>query len=134
MPVEPVVLDRQDGLLHDRADLRERDVLAVLAVEVRQPVVVSGQQLGGLRRRIVLELGRKIDDALRVEKELERVVREIEQLKGQLRSLTDRIAFSTLIVEFRPEVRPDIDDSDVFRLPYPWLDELGLHHLLELNP
>jgi hypothetical protein len=86
------------------------------------------------RLEAMLVRAEKVDEALRVEQELERIVREIELLKGQLRGLSDRVAFSTLTVEFRPEARPDLDDSAVFRLPYPWLDELGLHHLLELAP
>ena len=116
--------------------VRARNVQALDVGDDYRDLSIRLHTAEAVRTRLEAMLARadKIDDALRVEKELERVVREIEQLKGQLRSLTDRIAFSTLIVEFRPEVRPDIDDSDVFRLPYPWLDELGLHHLLELNP
>jgi Domain of unknown function (DUF4349) len=89
-----------------------------------------------LRDRLETMLARaaKVDEALQVERELERIVREIEQIKGQLRAMGDRIAFSTITVDFRPEARPDLDDSDAFRLPYPWLEELGLHHLLELTP
>jgi hypothetical protein len=89
-----------------------------------------------LRQRLEVMLAQadKVPDALKVQAELERIVREIEQLKGQLRMLNDRIAYSTLVIEFRPEARPDLDDSDVFKLPFPWLEELGLHHLLELTP
>jgi hypothetical protein len=85
------------------------------------------------RFEAMLAQAKNVSEALQVEAELERIVREIEQLKGQLRMLTDQIAFSTLTIEFRPESRPDLDDSEVFRLPYPWLEELGLHQLLELS-
>lgn len=89
-----------------------------------------------LRTRLEAMMARteKVPDALAVQAELERIVREIEQLKGELRALADRIAYSTLVVEFRAEARPDLDDGAVFRLPFAWLDELGLHHLLELAP
>ncbi|HEX6244587.1 MAG TPA: DUF4349 domain-containing protein, partial [Polyangiales bacterium] len=89
-----------------------------------------------LRARLEAMMARteKVADALAVQTELERIVREIEQLKGQLRGLGDRIAYSTLVVEFRAESRPELDEGNVFRLPFAWLDELGLHHLLELAP
>jgi hypothetical protein len=89
-----------------------------------------------LRERLetMLAKAEKVSDALEVQAQIERIVREIEQLKGQLRGLNDRIAFSTITIMFQPEARPDLDDSDVFKLPYPWLDELGLHNLLELAP
>jgi hypothetical protein len=89
-----------------------------------------------LRQRLesMLAKAEKISDALEVQAQIERLVREIEQLKGHLRGLNDRIAYSTITIMFQPESRPDLDDSDVFKLPYSWLDELGLHHLLELAP
>jgi hypothetical protein len=86
------------------------------------------------RLETMLAHAAKVDEALQVEKELERIVREIEHIKGRLRAMGDRIALSTVTVDFRPEARPDLDDSDAFRLPYAWLEELGLHHLLELTP
>lgn len=89
-----------------------------------------------LRQRLEAMLAQAVNvsDALEVQAQIERIVREIEQLKGQLRGLNDRIAYSTVQIMFQPEIRPDLDDSDVFKLPFPWLDELGLHHLLELAP
>jgi hypothetical protein len=99
-----------------------------LSIRLRTAESVRG------RLEAMLARAEKVDEALRVEQELERIVREIELLKGQLRSLADRVAYSTLAIAFRPEARPDLDDSEVFRLPYAWLDELGLHHLLELAP
>jgi hypothetical protein len=89
-----------------------------------------------LRQRLEAMLAQadEVPDALKVQAELERIVREIEQLKGQLRTLNDRIGYSTLVIEFRPEARPELDDSEVFKLPFPWLDQLGLHQLLELTP
>jgi hypothetical protein len=116
--------------------VRARNVQALDVGDQYRDLSIRLRTAEAVRSRLEAMLARadNVEQALQVERELERVVREIEQLKGQLRSLGDRIAFSTLVVEFRPEERPDIDDSDVFRLPYPWLDELGLHHLLELAP
>lgn len=51
----------------------------------------------------------KVEDILEIEAEITRLTAEIEVMKGQLRTLTEQIAFSTLTVEFRstaPEVTP----------------------------
>jgi hypothetical protein len=116
--------------------VRARNVHAIEVGEQYRDLNIRLSTAEAMRKRLEALLARseKVEEALTVEKELERVVQQIEQLKGQLRALTDRIAFSTLIVEFRPESRPDLDEEAVFRLPYPWLDQLGLHHLLELAP
>jgi hypothetical protein len=114
--------------------VRARNVQALDVTEQYRDLGLRLSTAETLRMRLEAMLARaqNVEDALRVERELERIVREIEQIKGTLRSLHDRIAYSTLTVEFRPESRPELDDSDVFQLPYPWLDEIGLHYLLEL--
>lgn len=91
--------------------------------------------LEAMRTRLEELLARagNVKEALEVEKELERVLSEIEQLKGQLRSLDDRIAYSTLTVDFMPTPQPELDQGAVFRLPFPWLEELGVHSLLEVT-
>jgi hypothetical protein len=116
--------------------VRARHVQALDVGDQYRDLTLRLRTAEALRDRLEVMLARaaKVEEALHVERELERIVREIEQLKGQLRSMGDRIVFSTLSVDFRPEQRPDLDDSDAFRLPYAWLEELGLHHLLELTP
>jgi hypothetical protein len=116
--------------------VRARRVQALDVGEQFRDLSLRLRTAEALRDRLEAMLARaaKVEEALQVERELERIVREIEQIKGQLRAMGDRIAFSTVSVDFRPEARPDLDDSEVFRLPYAWLDELGLHRLLELTP
>lgn len=78
----------------------------------------------------LLQKANKVEDALAVERELERVTSEIERLKGRLKLLAELVSFSTITVEFQP--RPvDHVDSKV-HLPFPWLDQLGLGELLRL--
>ena len=91
--------------------------------------------LEAMRQRLEELLARagNVKEALEVEQQLERVLGEIEQLKGQLRSLDDRIAYSTLTLSFTPTPQPALDQGAVFRLPFPWLDELGIHSLLEVT-
>ena len=57
----------------------------------------------------------------------------IERFKGRLRYLEDRIAFSTITVHFQPRARESLNKPSTFRLPFAWLDRVGLRGLLELN-
>lgn len=91
--------------------------------------------LEAMRQRLEELLARagNVKEALEVEQQLERVLGEIEQIKGQLRSFDDRIAYSTLTLDFTPTPQPALDQGAVFRLPFPWLEELGIHSLLEVT-
>ena len=71
-----------------------------------------------------------VKDALEIEKELGRITGEIERMEGKLKLLRDKIAYSTITVNFRA-IAPDTV-RDNFELPFPWLRELGLATLLRL--
>lgn len=71
-----------------------------------------------------------VEEALAVERELGRVIGEIEQLKGRLKLLRELHAFSTITLELQPRVVETLDTS--VRLPFPWLRSLGLGELLSL--
>lgn len=80
----------------------------------------------------LLERAQTVPDSLTIERELERLTQSIELLRGQLRALEDRVAYSTITVRFQA-VRVDQEVvRERFRLPFPWLDELGLVNLLRL--
>ena len=89
------------------------------------------QTLEAMRRRLeeLLRQANNVEAALAVEQQLERITVELERLRGRLRFLADRVAFSTITVRFseRTETR-----EPQFRLPFPWLDSLGLQRLLQL--
>jgi hypothetical protein len=74
----------------------------------------------------------KVADAIAIEKELERVGGEIERLEGRLRYMQDRAQLSTITVTFAPRPR-ELVAKDGFKLPFPWLDQLGLGRLLDLR-
>lgn len=78
----------------------------------------------------LLKKATKVEEALAVERELERVAGEIERLKGRLKLLRELVTFSTITVEFQPRPTDHIDNK--VRLPFPWLDRLGLGDLLRL--
>ncbi len=84
----------------------------------------------GKRLEELLQMAKTVQETLEVEKELTRIRTEIERLEGRLQFLSDRIAFSTLLIRFvevsNAPTRPQA-------LPFPWLQALGLNRLLGLS-
>lgn len=89
------------------------------------------QTLEAMRRRLeeLLRQANDVEAALAVEQQLERITVELERLRGRLRFLADRVAFSTITVRFSERTQAR---EPRFRLPFPWLDRLGLQRLLQL--
>ena len=85
-----------------------------------------------VRDRLVKLLDKAADvrQSLEVEHELDRLTERIELLKGQLESMGDRIAFSTISISFHAKQDEVINPE--FQLPFEWLRDLGLQHLLSL--
>ena len=88
--------------------------------------------LHAMRDRLedLLRRAQKVEEALAVERELGRIVEQIEQAKGRLKLLQELIAFSTITIEFQPRNVETIESR--VKLPFPWLDQLGLGPLLSL--
>jgi hypothetical protein len=74
------------------------------------------------RLAALLERADKVEDALKIERELGRVTESIELLKGTLRVLENRIAFSTLTVKFNS---PLPQQTVKQKIPFPWVLKLG---------
>ncbi len=70
-------------------------------------------------------------EALEIEIQLERVMGEIESMEGKLKLLKDKIAFSMITVTFAARGEAAVRDMPL-RLPFPWLNALGLPRLLSL--
>lgn len=86
------------------------------------------------RLQQLLERAGNVQDSLVVERELERITMLIEQMRGRIRFLSDRIAFSTITLRFQGRPTESLGPaSGQFRLPFPWLDRLGLSNLLDLS-
>jgi hypothetical protein len=87
-----------------------------------------------VRERLEQLLARaaRVDDSIAIERELERVTGEIERLQGRLKYLRDRADYSTITVTFAPRAQ-ELVAKDTFKLPFPWLDQLGLGRLLQLR-
>lgn len=86
-----------------------------------------------MRDRLIQLLAKANDvkSSLEVEHELDRLLERIEMLKGQLKSLGDRIAYSTITVQFRAKREETLNPE--FRLPFLWLERIGLQHLLRFD-
>ena len=96
------------------------------------------------RMQEFLAKANNMQDALTVERELERVAQEIDRLEGRMRFLKSRAAFSqiTLNVTAKPKIRPIVATGSVSTapakapevpLPVGWLDQLGAHRVLQLK-
>lgn len=85
-----------------------------------------------MRDRLVQLLAKApVKEAIDIEKELGRITEEIERMEGKLKLLGDKIAYSTITVSLQP-----VDSNPVTQaiaLPFPWLQELGLAHLLSVK-
>lgn len=71
---------------------------------------------------------REMKDILAIETELRRLTEEIELLKGQLRTLEDQVAFSTVSVDFQSSAPPPVvygRRSSRFG----WVNQVGAEHV-----
>jgi len=75
----------------------------------------------------LLESAGKLKDKLAVQKEIARVVEEIERLEGRLRVLAQQVALATVTVHL---ALAHSGSQRTFRLPWEWLDDLGVEYLI----
>lgn len=114
-------------------DMLHRNVTAQDVTEEFRDVEVRLKNARAVRDRLeqLLAKATKVDESVVVERELERVAGEIERMEGRLKFLRDRAAFSTITVSFQPKAKEELSRTP-FRLPVPWLNELGLSRLMRL--
>jgi hypothetical protein len=116
-------------------DLISRTIDVADVTEEFRDVAIRLRNAEAMRDRLeaLLQRAENVEDALAVERELQRLTELIEVLKGRQRYLADRITLSTVILQFQPLRSGDVTQPDVFRLPFDWLDDLGLQNLLRLR-
>jgi hypothetical protein len=114
-------------------DVLHRNVVAEDVTEEFRDLEVRLKSLRAVRDRLeqLLQKAAKVEESVAIERELERVSGEIDRIEGRMKFLRDRAAFSTITVTFAPR-RSDEQPKSTFRLPVPWLNELGLGRLLSL--
>ena len=90
------------------------------------------QNARAVRARLeeLLAKAQNVEDALKVERELERISGEIESMSGKLKLFRELISFSTITVTFSTKPVDRVENQ--VQLPFPWLNELGLTNLLSL--
>lgn len=115
-------------------DIINRNIRADDVTQEFQDTEVRLKNARAVRDRLEHLLARatKVDESIAIERELERVARDIEQMEGRLKFLRDRIAYSTITVVFSAR-RDETVAKGTFRLPFPWLNQLGLGRLLDMG-
>jgi hypothetical protein len=78
--------------------------------------------LEATRERIksFLDQAQNVDEALRINQQLSEIERQIEQIKGQINYLSDRSAYSTITVNFEPELPELISTPTPTPTPVAW--------------
>jgi hypothetical protein len=74
-----------------------------------------------------------VEEALAVQRELERLTRAIELLTAELAALEEQVRYSTIAISFRQIGARREVPVERFALPFEWLDRLGLEHLLNVR-
>jgi len=75
-----------------------------------------------LRLLAILEKNQKLDETLKIERELQRITGTIEQIKGRLRFLSERAAYSTITVQLNSPVP---QRQLIIHIPFEWVRDLG---------
>ncbi len=79
----------------------------------------------------LLKKAEKVEDILKIEKEIHRLTESLERMKGEMRHLQDQIALSTLTIEFRTNAPPPRHHRHRTQSPFPWIRRVGIQSLLE---
>jgi hypothetical protein len=113
-------------------DVIHRDVSAVDVTEEHVDLEIRIKNARAMQARFKELLSRaNVKESIEIEKELNRVTRELELLEGKLKLLRDRIAYSTITATFQQRAPENAMRSP--RLPFTWLGEIGLPRLLTLS-
>jgi hypothetical protein len=127
-------LDAALAGIEKTGDVVHRDVRAEDVGDRYRDLEVRIRNARAVRDRLAELLARaaSVDDSLKIEAELGRVTEELERLSGEFQLLGSRVTFSKITVVFEARHTEELHD-DVQRLPFPWLDTLGLQKLLDLR-
>jgi hypothetical protein len=95
-------------------------------LQLRLEVAENSRQ----RMLAILKNAEKMEDIIKIENEIRRLTEEIERIKQQLRSMADRILYSTITVEFQakaPAVRPMRPGRA--RSYFDWINQIGAENV-----
>jgi hypothetical protein len=130
-----VPAERFDGSLEQLKPLGDelhREVSVQDVTAEFNDLTIQLKNLRAMRDRFeqLLKRAVSVQDALAIERELQRVLGQIERIQGRLKVLRELLAYSTITVRF--EARPVDKVRSRVDLPFPWLRQLGLPELLDL--
>ncbi len=105
-------------------DVTQKDITGSDVTEQMRDLRIRLDNAEEVRKRLValLERADKVEDALKVERELERVTETIELLKGKIRALGNQVDYSTLTVHLNSPLPQRIIKEEV---PFPWVRVLA---------
>jgi hypothetical protein len=114
-------------------DTLHRNVTAEDVTEEFRDLEVRLRSAHAVQERLTQLLAKavKVEESVMIERELDRVTGEIDRIEGRMKFLRDRAAFSTITVTFASKAKESVGQGP-FRLPSPWLQQLGLGRLLQL--
>ena len=114
-------------------DILHRNVAAEDVTEEFHDLEVRLRSAHAVQARLteLLAKATKVEESVMIERELARVTGEIDRVEGRMKFLRDRAAFSTITVTFASKAKESLSQGP-FRLPSPWLNQLGLGRLLQL--
>jgi hypothetical protein len=119
-------------MIEPAGDVLHREIKAEDVTDEFFDLEVRVRNARAMRDRLAkLLLQASVKDALDIEKELARVTEEIERLEGKLKLMKNQVAYSTIVVSFQPRATSVRTPST--RLPFPWLEHVGLPTLLQLE-
>lgn len=78
----------------------------------------------------LLERAEKVEDIIKIEKELGTITGEIERLKAELQSLGDQVAYSTVQVAFHPKTMNVVKGGSAASSSFQWINQLGIERML----
>jgi hypothetical protein len=131
-----VPADRFDDALHDVekiGDMLHRNISAEDVTEEFRDLEVRLKASKAVQERLtqLLSKATKVEESIAIERELDRITMEIDRIEGRIKFLRDRAAFSTLTITFQPKSTENVSQG-AFKMPTPWLNELGLGKLFQL--
>jgi hypothetical protein len=114
-------------------DVIHRNVTAEDVTEEFRDLEVRLKSAHAVQARLtdLLAKATKVEESVMIERELDRVTGEIDRIEGRMKFLRDKATFSTITVTFSSKAKESLNQGP-FRLPSPWLNQLGLGRLLQL--
>jgi Domain of unknown function (DUF4349) len=111
-------------------DMLHRNIVAEDVTEEYRDLEIRLKGSKAVQERLtqLLQKAQKVEDSIAIERELDRVTMDIDRIEGRMKFLRDRAAFSTITVTFQPRATENVSKNP-FRMPTPWLNQLGLFQL-----